>query len=136
MVHRARQGLRRSAHRVHQPPARAAQRAGRRVAAEGGHGAARSRRLPGRPARLGQHGGGRSAERLHRLDECIAQYDRHIQAIAREDERAKQLMRLSGVGPTAATAVLAMIGNGHDAAKNARMSWAMLARGEDFKLPA
>lgn len=152
---------------------------------------------------------------LHRLDERIAQYDRHIQAIAREDERAQQLMRLAGVGPTTASAIVAMIGNGHEfrcgrqfaawlgltpgqyssggktrlgritkagdtylrtmlilgaravlataksktdavsrwavalearrgywkavvaiAAKNARMCWAMLARGEDFKLPA
>jgi transposase len=152
---------------------------------------------------------------LHRLDERIAQYEHHISVIAREDERAQQLMRLSGVGPTTATAVLAMIGNGHEfrcgrqfaawlgltpgqyssggktrlgritkagdaylrtllilgaravlaaaknkldglsrwaialeqrrgywkavvaiAAKNARMCWAMLARGEQFKLPA
>jgi transposase len=152
---------------------------------------------------------------LHRLDERIAQYDRHIEAIAREDERARQLMRLSGVGPTTASAVVAMIGNGHEfkcgrqfaawlgltpgqyssggktrlgritkagdaylrsllvlgaravlaaaknkadsisrwaiaieqrrgywkavvaiAAKNARLCWAMLARGEQFKLPA
>lgn len=152
---------------------------------------------------------------LHRLDERIAQYDQHVQALAREDERARQLMRLSGVGPTTATAILAMIGNGHAfrcgrqfaawlgltpgqyssggktrlgritkagdaylrtmlilgaravlaaaknktdaisrwalalearrgywkavvaiAAKNARMCWAMLARGENFKLPA
>jgi len=51
---------------------------------------------------------------LHRLDERIARYDQYIQAIAREDERAKLLMRLSGVGPTTATAVLAMIGNGHE----------------------
>jgi transposase len=51
---------------------------------------------------------------LHRLDERIAQYDQHIQAIAREDERARSLMRLSGVGPTTATAMLAMIGNGHE----------------------
>lgn len=152
---------------------------------------------------------------LHRLDERVAQYDRHIEAIAREDARARQLMRLQGVGPTTATAVVAMIGNGHEfrcgrqfaawlgltpgqyssggktrlgritkagdaylrtllilgaravlaaaknktdtlsrwalaleqrrgywkavvaiAAKNARMAWAMLARGENFKLPA
>jgi transposase len=157
---------------------------------------------------------------LHRLDERIAQYDGHIQAIAREDERAQQLMRLSGIGPTTATAIVAMIGNrqsaiGHEfkcgrqfaawlgltpgqyssggktrlsritkagdaylrtllilgaravlaaaknktdstsrwalalearrgywkavvaiAAKNARMCWAVLARGEQFKLPA
>lgn len=152
---------------------------------------------------------------LHQLDERIAQYDQHIKAIAREDERAKRLMRLSGVGATTASALLAMIGNGHEfkcgrqfaawlgltpgqyssggktrlgritkagdaylrtmlilgaravlaaaksktdsisrwaiaieqrrgywkavvaiAAKNARMAWAMLARGESFKLPA
>jgi transposase len=152
---------------------------------------------------------------LHHLDERVTQYDQHITAIAREDERAKQLMRLAGVGPTTATAILAMIGNGHEfkcgrqfaawlgltpgqyssggktrlgritkagdaylrtmlilgaravlaaaknktdavsrwvialeqrrgywkavvamAAKNARMAWAMLARGEAFKLPA
>jgi transposase len=152
---------------------------------------------------------------LHRLDERIQQYDRHVDVIASQDERAKQLMRLSGVGPTTATALLAMIGNGHEfkcgrqfaawlgltpgqyssggktrlgritkagdgylrtmlilgarsvlaaannksdglsrwalelqnrrgywkavvaiAAKNARMCWAMLAKGEGFRLPA
>jgi transposase len=152
---------------------------------------------------------------LHRLDERIAQYDRHIQVIAGEDARSSQLMQLRGVGQTTATAVLAMIGNGHEfkcgrqfaawlglapgqyssggktrlgritkagdgylrsllvlgarsvlaaangkadsvsswalalqarrgywkavvaiAAKNARMCWAVLARGEAFKLPA
>lgn len=152
---------------------------------------------------------------LQRLDDRIAQYDQHIQAIARDDERARSLMRLSGIGPTTATAMLAMIGNGHEfkcgrqfaawlgltpgqyssggktrlgritkagdaylrtllilgaravlaaaknrtdgisrwaigleqrrgywktvvaiAAKNARMAWAVLMRGENFKLPA
>lgn len=150
-----------------------------------------------------------------RLDERIAQYDAHIQAMAKDDARARQLMQLGGVGPTTATCLLAMIGNGHDfdcgrqfaawlglapgqyssggktrlgritkagdaylrtmlilgaravlaaaknktdglsrwalaleerrgywkavvaiAAKNARMAWAMLARGESFKMPA
>jgi transposase len=51
---------------------------------------------------------------LHHLDERIAQYDCHIRVIARQDERAARLMRLSGVGETTATALLAMIGNGHD----------------------
>jgi transposase len=51
---------------------------------------------------------------LHRLDERIEQYERHILVIAGQDERAKALMRLSGVGPTTATALLAMIGNGHE----------------------
>ena len=51
---------------------------------------------------------------LHRLDERVSQYDRHIAQIAREDARARQLMRLSGVGETTATALMAMIGNGHE----------------------
>jgi transposase len=35
---------------------------------------------------------------LHRLDERIAAYDRHVAQIAREDERARQLMQLPGIG--------------------------------------
>jgi transposase len=152
---------------------------------------------------------------VSRLDERIAQYDRHIQAIAKDSTPATQLMQLPGVGPTTATALVAMIGRGQEfkcgrqlaawlglvpgqyssggkqrlgritkagdpylrmllilgarsvlqgaaarsdavsrwavqlaarvgywkaivaiAAKNARMCWAVLARGESFKLPA
>jgi transposase len=51
---------------------------------------------------------------LTRLDERIALYDRHIAQMASEDTRARQLMRLRGVGQTTATALLAMIGNGHE----------------------
>jgi transposase len=51
---------------------------------------------------------------LHRLDECIGAYDRHIAQIARADARARQLMQLNGIGTTTATAVVAMIGNGHE----------------------
>lgn len=51
---------------------------------------------------------------IHRLDERIAQYDREVAQMAREDERARQLMRLDGVGPTTATALVAMLGNGHE----------------------
>lgn len=51
---------------------------------------------------------------VSRLDERIAQYDRHLQAMAAEDARARQLTRLSGIGTTTATCLLAMIGNGHD----------------------
>ncbi len=152
---------------------------------------------------------------LHRLDERVAAYDRHIAQMAREDARACRVMQLRGVGETTATALVAMIGNGHEfrcgrqlaawlglvpgqyssggkarlgritkagdpylrsllvmgakallnaakdktdsvsrwavalaerrgywkavvaiAAKNARMAWAVLARGEDFRMPA
>ncbi len=51
---------------------------------------------------------------VHRLDERVAQYDRHIAQMAREDERARRLMRLAGVGETTATALISMIGNGNE----------------------
>jgi transposase len=152
---------------------------------------------------------------VSRLDERIAQYDRHIGAIAKQSAPATRLMQLPGVGATTATALVAMIGRGQDfkcgrqlaawlglvpgqyssggkqrlgritkagdpylrmllilgaravlaaaktksdpvsrwavqlaarvgywkaivaiAAKNARMCWAVLARGEQFRLPA
>jgi len=145
----------------------------------------------------------------------VAQYDRHIEQIAKESTPARQLMQLPGVGATTATALVSMIGRGQEfkcgrqlaawlglvpgqyssggkqrlgritkagdpylrmllilgacsvlptatdktdpvsrwavqlaarvgywkaivaiAAKNARMCWAVLARGESFKLPA
>jgi transposase len=51
---------------------------------------------------------------VHRLDERIQEYDRHIALMAKQDARAQQLMKLTGVGETTATALLAMIGNAHD----------------------
>lgn len=47
------------------------------------------------------------------LDERIAQYDAHIRHMARLDP-AGRLMRLRGIGETTATAMLAMVGNGHE----------------------
>lgn len=51
---------------------------------------------------------------LHRLDERVAQYDKHLATQARHDVRAQQLMRLSGVGETTATALVASVGNAHE----------------------
>lgn len=51
---------------------------------------------------------------VSRLDDRITQYDRHIEAIAKTTEAALQLMRLPGVGPTTATALVAMIGRGQE----------------------
>ena len=51
---------------------------------------------------------------LARVDERIALYDGYVAQMAREGPRARQLMRLRGVGETTATAILAMFGNGHD----------------------
>jgi len=51
---------------------------------------------------------------LTRLDERVAHYDRQLAALAKDDTRAQRLMRLAGVGEITATALVAMIGNGHD----------------------
>jgi transposase len=47
---------------------------------------------------------------IHRLDERVAQYDRHIEQIGKHSAQARQLMQLPGVGATTATALVAMIG--------------------------
>jgi transposase len=68
---------------------------------------------------------------VHRLDERIDQYDGQIAQMAREDERASQLMRLGGIGPTTATALVAMIGNGHEFSSGRQLSaWLGLVPGQ------
>ena len=51
---------------------------------------------------------------VHRLDERIAEYDRHIAVMAQADERCRRLMGMPGIGEKTATALMASIGNGHD----------------------
>lgn len=48
------------------------------------------------------------------LDKKIEEYDRAIAKAAREDARSKRLMKLPGIGPTTASALLASMGCGHD----------------------
>ena len=57
---------------------------------------------------------GDALSELTRLDERIGQYDKHLALIAKEDAHARQLMRLSGIGPTTASAIVATVGKGHD----------------------
>ncbi|MFZ5526427.1 MAG: IS110 family transposase [Pseudomonadota bacterium] len=57
---------------------------------------------------------GDALSELYRLDERIDQYDRHIAQMAKEDTRARQLMKLCGIGETTASAIVAMVGNGHE----------------------
>lgn len=66
------------------------------------------------------------SELIH-LDVRSQQYDRYIEQAAKEDTPSRQLMQRSGPGPTMASAIVA---------KSARICWAMLQRGEEFKLPA
>lgn len=51
---------------------------------------------------------------VSRLDERIAQYDLHIRQMAKACEPARQLMQLTGVAETTATALVATIGRGQD----------------------
>jgi transposase len=68
---------------------------------------------------------------LERLDARITEYDRHIAACAKANPAAKQLMQLSGIGPTTASALVASIGDGHDF-KNGRQlaAWLGLVPGQ------
>lgn len=68
---------------------------------------------------------------VYRLDERIAQYDRHISLMAKQDDQAQQLMRIRGVGETTATALLAMIGNANEFSNGRQLSaWLGLTPGQ------
>ena len=68
---------------------------------------------------------------VHRLDERLAEYDRHIGKMAGEDERSSRLMRLQGVGCTTASALVSTIGDARDF-KNGRQlaAWLGLVPGQ------
>lgn len=68
---------------------------------------------------------------LSKLDERIAEYNTHIGQIAHQNERARQLMKLSGIGPTTASAIVASVGNGHDFKSSRQFSaWLGLTPGQ------
>ena len=68
---------------------------------------------------------------IHTLDERVAEYDKAIAQVAREDARSRALMQLPGIGPVSASALLASIGIGHDF-KNGRQvaAWIGLVPGQ------
>jgi len=49
--------------------------------------------------------------RLRMLDERLRQHDQRIARICQQDERCRRLVKVEGVGPLVATAVVAAIGN-------------------------
>ncbi len=51
---------------------------------------------------------------LTTLDTRVAEYDTHIRDVARADARSRRLMEMPGIGPTTASTLVAMIGNGHE----------------------
>lgn len=52
-------------------------------------------------------------ERLVELDRRITDYDHRIEQLAKQDEAARRLMQVEGVGPITATALVATLGDGH-----------------------
>ena len=68
---------------------------------------------------------------VHHLDERVKQYDVHIKAMAKDSTPAQQLMQLMGVGPTTATAIVAMVGNGSEFASGRQFAaWIGLVPGQ------
>jgi transposase len=61
------------------------------------------------------------AERLRDLDERITRHERRIAQLFHADERCKRLSQIEGVGPLAAPALVAAVGNAQDF-KSARQS--------------
>lgn len=74
---------------------------------------------------------GDALSEIHRLDERIAEYDRHVSHMAAEDERSRRLMQLQGIGATTASALVSTIGHGRDF-KNGRQlaAWLGLVPGQ------
>ena len=56
---------------------------------------------------------GDALSELTHLDERFAQYDKYIAQAAAEDQQSRQLMKLRGIGPTTASAIVATVGKGH-----------------------
>jgi transposase len=54
---------------------------------------------------------GEMAERLRLLDDRLRQYDQRVARICQQDERCRRLVKVEGVGPLVATAVVAAIGS-------------------------
>lgn len=77
-------------------------------------------------------------EHINRIEDNIAEYDRILSRMAKTDHRSQRLMKLKGIGPTTACALVERRGYWRAvvaiAAKNARLCWASLHYGDDFRL--
>jgi transposase len=74
---------------------------------------------------------GDALSELTRLDERISQYDKYISQAAKENVQSAQLMRLSGIGPTTASAIVATVGKGRDFASGRQFcAWLGLVPGQ------
>jgi transposase len=53
-------------------------------------------------------------ERFNYLAQRREQYDRRITQLCKQDARCRRLLKIEGIGPLSATALVAAIGNGHE----------------------
>ncbi len=53
-------------------------------------------------------------ERFNYLAQRREQYDRQITQLCKQDSRCRRLLKIEGIGPLSATALVAAIGNGHE----------------------
>ena len=53
-------------------------------------------------------------ERWQYLAQRRATYDRQLSSLCKQDERCQRLLKVEGIGPLSATALVAAIGNGHE----------------------
>ena len=65
---------------------------------------------------------GEMAERLRMLDDRLRQYDQRIERLCQQDERFRRLVKVEGVGPLVATAVVAAIGNARQFTNGRKLS--------------
>ena len=53
-------------------------------------------------------------ERWQYLEQRRASYDRQLSSLCKQDQRCQRLLKIEGIGPLSATALVAAIGNGHE----------------------
>ncbi len=53
-------------------------------------------------------------ERYQYLEQRRATYDRQLSSLCKQDQRCQRLLKIEGIGPLSATALVAAIGNGHE----------------------
>jgi transposase len=68
---------------------------------------------------------------VHRLDQRLAEYDRHVSQIAAEDQRSRRLMKLQGIGATTASALVSTLGDAREFSNGRQLAaWLGLVPGQ------
>lgn len=74
------------------------------------------------PCLIGMEACSGAHEWARRLDARVAEYDKHLSTCARQNHDARRLMRLPGIGPVTASALVASVGDGRDFANGRQLA--------------